>query len=183
MKHSFARLVLALGLCLGMLACNGATQPEPAQAEAPREYTTRGAHREQVRGWKARGETDRLDELSARLTTVLGGPECGVLAANKTLTLEGLEALLADLPGDHRERVQDALGGNPTACVLLDVSPADVITNYQASAARARVEEWKTSREKQHRIALVFEDQSHREAGGSEQQLHQTRPQPTPGLQ
>jgi MoxR-like ATPase len=120
-----------------------------------REYTTRGAHREQVRGWKARGETDRLDELSARLATVLGGPECGVLAANKTLTLEGLEALLADLPGDHRERVQDALGGNPTACVLLDVSPADVITNYQASSARARVEEWKTSREKQHRIALV----------------------------
>jgi MoxR-like ATPase len=120
-----------------------------------REYTTNAAHREQVRGWKARGETDRLDELTARLVTVLGGPECGVLAANKTLTLAALESLLADLPGDHRERAQDALGGNATACVLLDVSPEEVVTNYQASAARSRVGEWKSSPEKQHRVALL----------------------------
>ncbi len=50
MKHALARLVLALGLSVGMLACNGATQPEPAQAEAPREYTTRGVVREITAG-------------------------------------------------------------------------------------------------------------------------------------
>lgn len=120
-----------------------------------RDYGPKSAHAVEVRGWKERGETDRLDELKARLTTVLGGPECGVLAANKTLTLPALEALLADLPGDHREAVQDALGGNPTACVLLDVRPDEVITNYHASAARARVEEWKASPQKQHRVALL----------------------------
>lgn len=120
-----------------------------------REYAPESAHAEQVRGWKERGETDRLDELKARLVTILGGPECGVLAADKTLTLPALEALLADLPGDHREAVQDALGGNPTACVLLDVRPGDVLTNYQTSPARARVEEWKRSRSQQHRVALL----------------------------
>ena len=120
-----------------------------------REYGPKSAHAAEVRGWKERGETDRLDELKARLITILGGPECGVLAANKTLTLPALEALLADLPGDHREAVQDALGGNPTACVLLDVRPDEVITNYHASPARARVEEWKRSPAKQHRVALL----------------------------
>ncbi|UJR84485.1 AAA family ATPase [Sandaracinus amylolyticus] len=120
-----------------------------------REYGPKSAHADTLRGWKERGETDRLDELVARLKVVLGGPEAGVLAANKTLTLGALEALLADLPGDQREAVQDALGGNPTACVLLDVRPEDVLTNYQASPARARVEEWKASPAKHHRIALL----------------------------
>lgn len=120
-----------------------------------RDYGQSGAHAEQVREWKARGETDRLDELTARLSTVLGGPECGVLAANKTLTLPALEALLQDLPGDQREKVQDALGGNPTACVLLDVHPADVVTNYQSGSARAQVEAWKSSPHTEHRVALL----------------------------
>jgi MoxR-like ATPase len=118
-----------------------------------REYTS--GKGETLRGWKARGETDRIDELAARLSIVLAGPECGVLAANKTLTMASLEALFADLPGDQREKVQDALGGNPTACVLLDVSPADVVTNYQQSKARGRVDEWKNAPQKRHRVALL----------------------------
>ena len=38
-----------------------------------REYAPESAHAAEVRGWKERGETDRLDELRARLITVLGG--------------------------------------------------------------------------------------------------------------
>ena len=42
---------------------------------------------------------------------------------------------LGDLPGDQREKLQDAIGGNPTACTLVDVRPQDVLTNYGGSAA------------------------------------------------
>ncbi len=120
-----------------------------------RDYATDPAQAERVRGWKSRGETDRLDELSSRLGTLLAGPECGVLAGRGELTLAGLEALLVDLPGDHRERLQDAIGGNPTACVLLDVGPSDVLTNYGGSVAMRRVAEWKAQPGKHHRVALL----------------------------
>jgi hypothetical protein len=124
-------------------------------AQLLREYAPSSAHAERLRGWKQRGETDRIDELTARLTTILGGPECGVLVARKDLTLASLEALFADLPGDQREKAQDALAGNPTACVLLDVRPEEVITNYGGSPAMARVAAWKTDPGKQHRIGLL----------------------------
>ncbi len=120
-----------------------------------REYTPKSKHAELLRGWKERGETDRIDELSARLETILGGPECGVLVARKDLTLAGLEALLADLPGDQREAVQDALAGNATACVLLDVRAEEVVTNYGGSPAMTRVNAWKAEPSKQHRIGLL----------------------------
>lgn len=118
-------------------------------------YVPKGPEAAILERWKLEGRTDRLDELVARLAGILGGPECGVLAANKELSLGALEALLADLPGDHRERLQDALGGNATACVLLDVRPEDVITSYGASSAMKRVDTWKASPGKHHRIALL----------------------------
>jgi hypothetical protein len=132
----------------------GARPLEIDVAQMLREYAPKSAHAERLKGWKERGETDRIDELTARLKTILGGPECGVLVARRDLTLAGLEALLADLPGDQREAVQDALIGNPTACVLIDVRPEDVVTNYGGSPSMARVNEWKTPG-KQHRIGLL----------------------------
>jgi hypothetical protein len=123
--------------------------------ELLREYGPKSAHAERLRGWKQRGETDQLDELTARLCTLLGGPECGVLVAQRALTLPALEALFADLPGDHRERAQDALGGNPTACALLDVHPEDVLTNYGTGTLLRRVAEWRAQPQKHHRIGLL----------------------------
>jgi hypothetical protein len=120
-----------------------------------REYAPKSKHADLLRGWKERGETDRIDELTARLKTILSGPECGVLVARKDLTLAGLEALLADLPGDQREAVQDALAGNATACVLLDVRPDEVVTNYGGSPAMTRVNGWKIDASKQHRVGLL----------------------------
>lgn len=118
-------------------------------------YDPKGADAATLRSWKEKGRTDRLDELVARLAAILSGPECGVLASDKKLSLGALEALLQDLPGDHRERLQDALGGNATACVLLDVRPEEVVTNYGNSAAMKRVEAWKLAPSKQHRVALL----------------------------
>jgi hypothetical protein len=119
------------------------------------EYAPKGAHAARLQAWKEAGDVDRLDELVARLASVLSGPECGVLIGKHTLSLSALEALFADLPGDQREKLQEALGQNPTALPLLDVGPLDLLTNYGGSAAQKRVQEWKTQPIKHHRIALL----------------------------
>jgi hypothetical protein len=123
--------------------------------ELLREYAPKSTHATMVRGWKERGEVDRLDELTARLATILSGPECGVLIAKRALTLPSLEAMLVDLPGDQREVVQEAVGSNPTATALIDVSATDVLTNYGGSSAWKRVNDWKTQPNKHHRIGLL----------------------------
>jgi len=146
------------GVWVEALVASGSLTSRPLELdvyELLRDYTPKSAYAERLRTWKQRGETDQLDELTARLCTVLGGPECGVLIAQRSLALPTLEALLVDLPGDLRERAQDALGGNPTATTLLDVRPEEVITNYGAGAAIHRVAEWKAQPGKHHRIALL----------------------------
>ncbi len=140
------------------LLSTGSLSARPIEVDVTsflREYAPKSKHAELLRGWKERGETDRIDELCAQLATLLGGPECGVLVAKKDVTLASLEALFVDLPGDQREKVQDALTGNPTACVLIDVRPDEVINNYGGSAAMTRVNTWKLDASKQHRIGLL----------------------------
>jgi hypothetical protein len=123
--------------------------------ELVRDYAPKGPHAARLRAWKEAGDVDRIDELVARLATILSGPECGVLIGKRGLSLTSLEALFADLPGDQREKLQEALGQNPTAIPLLDLGPTDVLTNYGGSAAHKRVEEWKGQPVKRHRVALL----------------------------
>lgn len=140
------------------LAASGSLSARPLELdvyELLREYGAKSPHAALLRGWKERGEADRLDELTARLCTILSGPECGVLIAKQQLTLPSLEALLADLPGDQREKVQEAFGMNPTATALLDVRAEDVLTNYGGSAPFKRVNDWKTQPGKHHRVGLL----------------------------
>jgi hypothetical protein len=138
------------------LAASGSLSQRPLDIdpnELLREYGPKSAAL--LRGWKERGESDRFDELTARLRAVLSGPECGVLVAKGALTLAAFEALLNDLPGDQRELLQEAIGHNPTAAALLDVQPQEVVTNYGGSAAMRRVGEWKNDSSKRHRVALL----------------------------
>lgn len=140
------------------LLSTGSLSARPIEVDVTsflREYAPKNKHAELLRGWKERGETDRIDELCAQLATLLGGPECGVMVAKKDVTLASLEALFVDLPGDQREKVQDALTGNPTACSLIDVRPDEVINNYGGSAAMTCVNTWKLDASKQHRIGLL----------------------------
>jgi hypothetical protein len=109
----------------------------------------------EIAGYRERGQTDRLDELTQRLAPLLAGPEAGVLIADKQLSLASFEALLADLAGDHREMLQDALGNNPTATSLIDVAPPALLTNYPGSAAEKQVLAWRADPLKQHRIGLA----------------------------
>jgi len=71
------------------------------------------------------------------------------------LNLSACEALFADLPGDQREQLQEALGANPTAIGLIDLRPEQITTNYGGSSAQKRVNDWKAQPEKHHRVALL----------------------------
>ncbi|MFO0756364.1 MAG: AAA family ATPase [Byssovorax sp.] len=105
--------------------------------------------------FKERGQTDRLDELCTRLAPLLAGPEAGVLIAQKQLSLASFEALLADLPGDQRERLQEALGGNATAIGLIDIAPTSLLQNYPGSATEKKLLAWKADPLLEHRLGLA----------------------------
>ena len=119
------------------------------------DYTAGSALAKEIQGYRERGQTDRLDELTTRLVPLLEGPEAGVLVQKRQLTLAAFEALVADLPGDHRERLQDALGGNPTATGLIDVTPKELLQSYAGSAAEKKILAWRADPQKQHRTGLA----------------------------
>lgn len=104
---------------------------------------------------RERGETDRFDEVVARLAPLLAGPEVAVLAAQGRLSLAAFEALCADLPGDHRERLEEALGNNPTATGLVDIRPEELLQRYAGSAAERRVLAWRADPLKRYRVGLA----------------------------
>lgn len=108
-----------------------------------------------VRGYRDRGQTDRLDEISQRLLSIVRGPEVGVLSGQGQFALPSFEALLADLPGDQRERLQEALGKNPVATVLLDLQPADCLQNFRHSAAERKLKAWLGDPLLHHRVDLL----------------------------
>ncbi len=119
------------------------------------DYTAGSALANEIQGYRERGQTDRLDELAARLVPLLEGPEAGVLVQKRQLSLAAFEALVADLPGDHRERLQDALGGNPTATGLIDVTPKELLQSYAGSPAEKKILAWRADPQKQHRTGLA----------------------------
>lgn len=104
---------------------------------------------------RERGATDRFDEVVARLAPVLAGPEVAVLAAQGRLSLAAFEALCGDLPGDHRERLQEALGNNPTATALVDIRPDELLQNYAGSASERRILAWRADPLKRYRAGLA----------------------------
>jgi len=111
---------------------------------------------QEIQRYRQRGQTDRLDELVTRLCPLLEGPEAGVLIAQKQLSLASFEALLEDLPGDQRERLQEAIGHNPTAVALVDITPLELLQNYPGSAAEKKILAWRADPLKQHRVGLTI---------------------------
>jgi MoxR-like ATPase len=110
----------------------------------------------QISAFREQGQTDRIDEIVQRLAPLLAGPEAGVLAAQNLLTLAAFESLIADLPGDQREKLQDALGHNPTAATLVDVDPTDLLGNFAGGAAQKKLAAWRGDPLKRHRITLAI---------------------------
>lgn len=119
-------------------------------------YTADSPLAKEIAGYRAQGQTDRLDELVHRLGSLLAGPEAGVLVAERQITLPSFEALLADLPGDQREKLQEALGQNATATPLVDVIPSELLQSYLGSPAEQKLTAWKNDPIKHHRVALAI---------------------------
>lgn len=109
----------------------------------------------EIAGYREKGQTDRIDEIVHRLLPLLAGPEAGVLAAQNLLTLASFEALLPDLPGDQREKLQEALGSNPTLATLVDVDPTDFLASFSGGAAEKKIAAWRTDPMKRHRLILA----------------------------
>lgn len=109
-----------------------------------------------IASYREQGQTDRIDEIVHRLCPLLAGPEAGVLAAQKLFTLASFEALIADLPGDQREKLQEALGGNATATTLVDVDPTDFLASFAGGAAEKKIAAWRSDPMKRHRIVLAI---------------------------
>jgi hypothetical protein len=109
----------------------------------------------QIAGYREKGQTDRLDEIVHRLASLLAGPEAGVLAAQGQLKLGSFESLIADLPGDQREKLQEALGGNPTAAVLIDIDPTELLAGFSGGAAEKKLAAWRGDTNKHHRVMLA----------------------------
>lgn len=119
-------------------------------------YTADSAVAKEILGYRQAGQTDRLDEIVQRLLPLLAGPEAGALAGQGKLTLASLESLFADLPGDQREKLQEALGQNPTAASLVDVDPTDLLSGFSGTAAEKKLAAWRADSAKQHRVALAI---------------------------
>lgn len=78
-----------------------------------------------------------------------------MLVAQSLLTLASFEALVADLPGDQREKLQEALGSNPTAAALVDIDPTNLLGSFAGSAAEKKLAAWRSDPLKRHRITLA----------------------------
>jgi hypothetical protein len=121
-------------------------------------YHTDAALRARVQGLRSEGRTDVLEQLAYRVLQLIDGPELSRALANKEFNLESFEALLTDLPGDHREALQDALGGNRAAAALLTVRAEEVLSGaYPGSNSYRSVGGWANSPGRHHRVRLLVE--------------------------
>jgi MoxR-like ATPase len=102
------------------------------------------------------GRTDVLRALAEDLRELLASPlELSRLCTQRDFSLASFECLLALLPGDLREPLQDALAGNPAATRVLGVDFAELMTQgYQASGNDSRICEWQRDDQLHHRARL-----------------------------
>lgn len=108
-----------------------------------------------IRGYRAAGKTDVLSEIVHRLLRVLRSPEAVVLARAGELRLAAFEAFVADLEGDQRELLQEAIGSNPTVALELGVAAEDILAASPGSPLARDLASWSRDPLLRHR-ALMF---------------------------
>jgi len=106
-----------------------------------------------VRALGEQGRLDMLEQTGHQLLSVLRGPELALLVSRGEVDLAAFETLVADLPGDLRETLSDAFGGNAAAAALLDVTPGDVLQGYAGSPKKRAVDRW--MRDRRHRAGAL----------------------------
>ncbi len=121
-------------------------------------YHSDAALRAHCQSLKTGGRTDILEQAAYRILQVVDGPDLSRAVANNEFNLEAFEALIADLPGDHREALQEALGANRAATALLTVRPDEVLSGgYPGSSSFRSVNGWVKSTVRHHRVRLLVD--------------------------
>ncbi len=108
-----------------------------------------------VRELKTQGRTDAMDELVSRVRSVLRSPEIAAMHEQGTLRLDSFDALLADLAGDARESLQEAIASNPVAQSLIELRAGDILANAQSTQADKKLAQWAQSPTQRYRAAIV----------------------------
>ena len=92
------------------------------------EYHTNSDLRSRLAALREGGQTDDFFALTRRLLDVIDGPELLTLLEDGSFSLQGFDALAADLPGDSRVSLQKAAGQQPALAGLLALKPEDVVS-------------------------------------------------------
>lgn len=111
--------------------------------------------RKSVQSFRDAGETDRLDEITSRLAGMLESPELGALLGRGEFALGAFEALIAELPGDHRERLQEMFARNPLALGLVETDARDIVDHYQTGPGADQIRQWLGDEMRRHRAWSV----------------------------
>ncbi len=120
-----------------------------------RDYDRSDDLRRTVASWKRRGKTDGLDQVAHRVLQIVDGPELQQGIQSGRFRLDAFERLIQDLPGDQRELVQRAIGGNLFAASLVLLKPTDVLRGYPGGAAARQVQAWMKDPNRAHRCGIL----------------------------
>jgi MoxR-like ATPase len=112
--------------------------------------------RDLLRRLRDAGRTDALEKLAGEVFDRIGGGGLNRLLDRGEFHLDAFEALLADLPGDHRDILQESLSDNPTAASLVGVAPDEVLrADYPQTPAARAVGSWARDPLRSHRVRLL----------------------------
>lgn len=112
--------------------------------------------RKPVQSAREEGRTDTLHQISSRVEKLLVSPEFIGLINSKKVSLDAFEALLEDLPGDHRERLGNQFGLVLAASELLNVKAEEIaFGGYANGALASRISMWSKSPKQRYRVRLL----------------------------
>lgn len=102
------------------------------------------------------GHTDRFHILAKRLLDFLDGPELLRMIDAGAFSLSAADALLADMPGDHRASAQKILGTQVALVKFLPLKPEDVVNRQYANTAKmGTVAGWLNAPSSKHRAVVL----------------------------
>jgi MoxR-like ATPase len=112
--------------------------------------------RNRLRNLRDAGRTDAAEKLAGEVLDRVHGGGLNLLLDRGEFQLDAFEALLADLPGDHRDILQESLGDNLAAAPLVGVTPEEVLrADYAQASAGRTVAAWARDPLRGHRVRIL----------------------------
>jgi hypothetical protein len=112
--------------------------------------------RKRLRAFRDEGRLDVIEKIAGEVLQRIDGGGLNQLIDSGEFALEAFEALISDLPGDHREKLQASLGANPAAATRLPIRPDDLLRgDYPRSPACLEVSAWSKDPGRSHRVQVL----------------------------